>query len=71
MKTALFVAAHADDEALGCGGTIARQLAEGDTVHSVLADGVSSRRRAKWRPDRRTPHAWPSGDNFPGGSDET
>ncbi len=43
-RSILVVAAHADDEALGCGGSIARHAAEGDVVRVLfLADGVSSR----------------------------
>jgi len=40
----LVIVAHADDEALGCGGTISRHVEQGDVVHLVLmADGVRSR----------------------------
>lgn len=42
--TILVVAAHPDDEVLGCGGTIARHAAAGDEVHiGILGEGVSSR----------------------------
>lgn len=44
MKSVLVVAAHPDDESLGCGGTIAKLVATGATVRvAFLADGVTSR----------------------------
>lgn len=40
----LVIAAHPDDEVLGCGGTIARHRADGDQVSLLfLADGVGAR----------------------------
>lgn len=40
----LVIAAHPDDEVLGCGGTIARYAAEGAAVSIlILANGLSSR----------------------------
>lgn len=43
-KNILIVAAHADDELLGCGGTIARHVEEGNHVSVIfVADGITSR----------------------------
>jgi len=40
----LIIAAHPDDEVLGCGGTIARHVDAGDSVEVIfVADGVTSR----------------------------
>lgn len=44
-KIVLVVAAHSDDEALGCAGTIAKHIAQGDQVHLLfMTDGVGSRK---------------------------
>jgi N-acetylglucosamine malate deacetylase 1 len=44
QQTVLVIAAHPDDEVLGCGGTIARHAAEGDEVHIlIMAEGLTSR----------------------------
>ncbi len=44
MSMVLVIAAHPDDEVLGCGGAMARHADAGDRVHVVfLADGVTAR----------------------------
>ncbi|MGQ3890890.1 PIG-L deacetylase family protein [Legionella sp. CNM-4043-24] len=48
MKNILVVAAHSDDEALGCAGTMARHVAQGDRVSVVfMTNGVGSRESAR------------------------
>jgi LmbE family N-acetylglucosaminyl deacetylase len=45
MKSVLVIAAHPDDEVLGCGGTIAKLARNGACVHIlILATGLSSRK---------------------------
>lgn len=41
MSRVLVVAPHADDESLGCGGTLLRHSVAGDEIHWLLVTGVS------------------------------
>ena len=46
----LYIAAHPDDEVLGCGGTIARHVDKGDVVHIlIVAEGSTSRQQQRDR----------------------
>lgn len=43
-KNILVIAAHPDDEVLGCGGTIKRLIDEGNEVHiAILGEGITAR----------------------------
>jgi LmbE family N-acetylglucosaminyl deacetylase len=54
-KRILVVAAHPDDEALGCGGTIARLASQGSDVHLLfLADGENARGNAESVAERQS-----------------
>jgi LmbE family N-acetylglucosaminyl deacetylase len=44
MNTILVIAAHPDDEVLGCGGTMARLALEGNDIYTlILGEGITSR----------------------------
>ena len=54
-RAVLVVAAHPDDEILGCGGVLARHAAKGGRVHVlIVAEGVTSR-DARRDPQGREP----------------
>lgn len=42
MNTILVVAPHPDDETLGCGGTILKHIASGDSVHWVIVTSIQT-----------------------------
>jgi LmbE family N-acetylglucosaminyl deacetylase len=49
----LVIAAHPDDEVLGCGGTIARLAREGhDVFVAILGEGITSRYQQREKADR-------------------
>jgi len=49
----LIVAAHPDDEVLGCGGSIAKWSKDGNEVHVlIMAEGVTSRDKERNREQR-------------------
>ncbi len=52
-ETVLVVAAHPDDEVLGCGATLAKHVKQGDRVHVlILAEGLTSRDSTRDRKKR-------------------
>jgi LmbE family N-acetylglucosaminyl deacetylase len=51
-KTILVVAAHPDDEVLGCGATAARLVREGHELHiAIMAEGITSRHEQREQAD--------------------
>lgn len=53
LGSVLVIAAHPDDEVLGCGGTMARLRAEGHIVQiAILGEGLTSRYRTREEADR-------------------
>jgi LmbE family N-acetylglucosaminyl deacetylase len=54
-RTVAVIAAHPDDEVLGCGGVIARRAQQGDRVHVlIVAEGATSRGATRNREESRS-----------------
>ena len=54
MKKVLVIASHPDDEVLGAGGSIIREVEKGAEVHVViLAEGITARDHKRNRQDRQ------------------
>jgi len=52
-KTILVIAAHPDDEVLGCGGTMARHARDGNDVYTlILGEGITARDKKRDRTKR-------------------
>lgn len=53
MRKVLVIAAHPDDEVVGCGGTIARFAKEGNALYTlILGEGITSRDEKRDRKKR-------------------
>lgn len=53
-ESVLVVAAHPDDEVLGCGGTMARLAEEGNEIRiAILAEGMTSRYQQRGQADQK------------------
>ena len=49
MTSVVVIAPHADDETLGCGGTLLRHAANGDSINWILVTSMNSDRFSKAR----------------------